>query len=80
MVGWIPIGVLVTSVGLNIFLLLRGRSESADGVKVIGVIDGDTLVLEGKSKIRLRYVDAPELGFCTEREAKKAGFIKAKTC
>lgn len=40
------------------------------GVRVIGVIDGDTLVLEGKEKVRLRYVDAPELEFCGGHEAK----------
>lgn len=42
------------------------------GVRVIGVIDGDTLVLEGKEKVRLRYVDAPELEFCGGLEAKAA--------
>lgn len=62
---------LAGSVLLNIILL--GQSwigGSKTGVKVIGVIDGDTLVLEGKSKIRLRYVDAPELKFCGGKEAK----------
>ena len=63
--------VLVVSVGLNIFLLLRGGRESANGVKVEGVIDGDTIVLEGKSKVRLRYADAPEMEFCGGKEAKK---------
>ena len=40
------------------------------GVKVEGVIDGDTLVLEGNAKIRLRSADAPELEFCGGQEAK----------
>lgn len=63
--------VLAASVLLNVILLGKswiGGTEA--GVKVIGVIDGDTLVLEGKSKIRLRYVDAPELKFCGGKEAK----------
>lgn len=34
------------------------------------MIDGDTLVLEGKVKIRLRSADAPELQFCGGQEAK----------
>lgn len=40
-------------------------------VKVIGVIDGDTIVLEGKSKVRLRYVDAPEKGLCGSQQAEE---------
>ena len=40
------------------------------GVRVIGVIDGYTLVLEGKEKVRLRYADDPELVFCGGPEAK----------
>ena len=62
--------VLAVSVGLNIFLLLRG-GQISEGVRVEGVIDGDTMVLEGKGKIRLRYADAPEAEFCGGREAKK---------
>lgn len=64
---WVP--VLIASILLNIILLLR-IPQSSSGVQVIGVIDGDTLVLEGKSKVRLRYVDAPELEFCGGQEAK----------
>jgi len=41
------------------------------GVKVIGVIDGDTIVLEGKYRVRLRYVDAPEKGLCGYEQATK---------
>lgn len=37
---------------------------------VIGVIDGDTLVLEGKARLRLRHIDAPELEFCGGTQAK----------
>ncbi|MCX6793547.1 MAG: thermonuclease family protein [Candidatus Gottesmanbacteria bacterium] len=64
---WIPL--FVFSVVLNLFLLLRGQFIPS-GVRVIGVIDGDTFVLEGKSKVRLRYVDAPELAFCGGLAAK----------
>lgn len=58
---------LSVSVILNIVLLLRG----SDGVRTEGVIDGDTLVLEGKGRIRLRYADAPELEYCGGRQAKE---------
>lgn len=63
---WMP--VCFISVVLNIFLLFRG-SIPVPGVKVIGVIDGDTIVLEGKSRVRLRYVDAPEEGLCGYKQA-----------
>lgn len=63
---WIPI--LVSSLLLNIIFYFRHPST---GVKVVGVIDGDTLVLDGKSKIRLRLADAPELKNCGGVEAKE---------
>lgn len=63
------LGALITSIVLNIFLLTKGNSSDT-GVAVIGVIDGDTLVLDGKTRVRLRYADAPELEFCGGEEAK----------
>src|SRR3989338_4061602 len=62
--------ILVPSVILNIFLL-SDKSQQDPGVAVIGVIDGDTLVLEGKVRVRLRQVDAPETEYCGGKEAKK---------
>ena len=61
---------LVVSVVLNVFLILRGGPQGTE-VGVEGVIDGDTIVLEGKGKIRLRYVDAPEMEFCGGRQVKE---------
>jgi len=67
----IPISIaLIISVALNIFLVINTKYSPINGVKIIAVIDGDTLVLEGKSLIRLRHVDAPELKFCGGKEAK----------
>lgn len=63
--------VLLFSIVLNVFQYFRSNSSEIIGVSVIGVIDGDTLVLEGKSRIRLRHADAPELEFCGGKEAKK---------
>lgn len=59
----------IISVLLNIFFLVHTPSSS--GVNVIGVIDGDTVVLEGKSRVRLRFIDAPEKGLCGHEEAAK---------
>lgn len=62
--------LLVVSVGINI-LFLVAKPEGDSGVMVVGIIDGDTLVLEGKVKVRVRHVDAPEFGFCGGNEAKE---------
>lgn len=61
--------VLAASLLLNAILL--NRPASGGTIKVLGVIDGDTLVLDGKVRLRLRHLDAPELKFCGGEEAKK---------
>lgn len=65
---WVP--ALIVSVFLNLFFLFR-PSALPSSVNVIGVIDGDTVVLEGKSRVRLRFVDAPEKDLCGYTEAVK---------
>jgi endonuclease YncB( thermonuclease family) len=60
---------LAVSIGFNLFLFNR-QSPLGPGIKVIGVIDGDTFVLDGKVRLRLRHIDAPELEFCGGEEAK----------
>lgn len=62
--------LLIPSLVLNILLFQETR-ENNPGIKVIGVIDGDTFVLEGKVRLRLRQIDAPELEFCGGKEAKE---------
>lgn len=59
--------ILAASLLLNAVLLNRPAGEA---IKVLGVIDGDTIVLNGKVRLRLRHVDAPELEFCGGAEAK----------
>ena len=61
--------MFIISVVFNIILLFRPVPRA--GVTVIGIIDGDTIVLEGKSRVRLRYVDAPEKGLCGYDQATK---------
>lgn len=63
-------GVLIISILLNVYLLVT-KSPRSQGVKVAGVIDGDTIVLEGKVRVRLRHADAPEAEYCGGKEAKK---------
>ena len=61
--------LFIISLVINIFQYSQNKSLS-QGTKVIGVIDGDTIVLEGKVRLRLRHIDAPELEFCGGTEAK----------
>ena len=62
--------LLVPSLFLNIFFFHQIK-KNEEGIKVLGVIDGDTLVLEGKVRVRLRNMDAPELELCGGKEAKE---------
>lgn len=45
------------------------QQKQANLVKVIGVIDGDTVVLENKTRLRLRHLDAPEVEYCGGKQA-----------
>ncbi len=67
---WLLSCLLLPSVILNFFFFKEIKKNQA-GIEVLGVIDGDTLVLEGKTKLRLRSVDAPELDLCGGQEAKE---------
>lgn len=60
---------LAVSIAFNL-LFFNHQSPLDPGIKVIGVIDGDTLVLDGKVRLRLRHIDAPELQFCGGEAAK----------
>jgi endonuclease YncB( thermonuclease family) len=62
--------LFIISAFLNIFFF-RQIKKNEEGIKVLGVIDGDTLVLEGKVRVRLRNLDAPELELCGGKEAKE---------
>lgn len=62
--------LLFPSLILNAVLIQKTK-KSVEGIKVLGVIDGDTLVLDGKVRLRLRSVDAPELDNCGGPEAKQ---------
>jgi endonuclease YncB( thermonuclease family) len=66
---FVPLFLLVPSLLLNVYLIWQHKSGGKQGVRVIGVLDGDTIVLEGKSRVRLRYVDAPEKNLCGYQQA-----------
>lgn len=60
------------SVLLNGVLLYQHFSAPETGTPVIGVIDGDTIVVGNKDRVRLRQMDAPELNLCGGKESKAA--------
>ncbi|HKZ35763.1 MAG TPA: thermonuclease family protein [Patescibacteria group bacterium] len=60
--------LLSLSVLFNLYLWQR--PVTGQGIKVLAVLDGDTVVLDGQVRMRLRHVDAPELGNCGGSEAK----------
>lgn len=62
--------LLFPSLILNAVLIQKTK-KTEEGIKVLGVIDGDTLVLDGKVRLRLRSVDAPELDNCGGPESKQ---------
>ncbi|MBI4066622.1 thermonuclease family protein [Candidatus Gottesmanbacteria bacterium] len=76
--GWIaliPFLLLtIPSLVLNAVLLGKKAPDQINdpGVAVEGVIDGDTIVVEPKTRVRLRHIDAPELAYCGGKEAKEA--------
>lgn len=64
--------LLVVSLSCNIYLgYSLSKQKKINLVKVLGVIDGDTIVLENKTRLRLRQVDAPETEFCGGSQAKE---------
>lgn len=60
--------LLGISVLLNVYLWQK--PTTGEGIKVLAVLDGDTVVLDGQVRMRLRHVDAPELENCGGKEAK----------
>lgn len=62
--------VLSVSVFLNL-VLFRQLRQTNQGNTVERVIDGDTFVLNWGQRVRLKGIDAPELGLCLADESKK---------
>ena len=68
---WLGFILLIPSLLFNFFLYQKIQNTPSSGILVIEVFDGDTLLLDGKERLRLRQVDAPELSFCGGEQAKK---------
>ena len=64
--------VLAFLLGLSVLfnLYLWQRPVTGQGIKVLAVLDGDTVVLDGQVRMRLRHGDAPELNNCGGQQAK----------
>ncbi len=65
----------IPSILLNAVLPKKNPASQVPGdpgVAVEGVIDGDTIVVEPKTRVRLRHLDAPELEYCGGKEVKEA--------
>lgn len=60
---------LFLSLALNIFQFWQ-KENNDNGYRVVAVLDGDTILLEGETRVRLRTIDAPELTNCGGLEAK----------
>jgi len=64
--------LLVVSISFNLYLGYTLKMQKSENlVKVLGVLDGDTIVLENKTRLRLRQVDAPEIDFCGGSQARE---------
>lgn len=70
----LPWIIAILSLLVNAVLLGKRTPDQIidPGVVVEGVIDGDTIVVAPKTRVRLRHIDAPELEFCGGKEAKEA--------
>jgi len=65
---WLGFTLFVPSLLLNFFYATRPTSDYS--IEVLEVLDGDTLLLDGKVRLRLRQVDSPELEYCYGQESK----------
>lgn len=67
------VSLLVISLVGNVWLWREKNTleSQVEEVKVLGTIDGDTIVVGEKTRIRLRYIDAPEKDKCGYEEATK---------
>jgi endonuclease YncB( thermonuclease family) len=66
--------LLLGSLLFNGFFLLERFTQTdtkEPGVIVLGVIDGDTIVIDQKTRVRLRHIDAPEENLCGYRKARE---------
>lgn len=73
---WITLLLLVSIFLTNGYWIWRWRER----LRVVRVIDGDTLVIKAGDRVRLAGLDAPEIGKCGSKEATRilSSFISGK--
>ena len=83
--SFIGLLLLVPSLLLNAYFIYQSKRggagykaapgnagyKAAPGNKVVKVIDGDTFEIEGEQRVRLRQLDAPDMGLCGSEKAKE---------
>lgn len=69
-IQWLVWLFFIPSLILN-FYLFQENKKLSQGIAVLAVLDGDTIVLDGKVRLRLREIDAPELKYCGGVQAKE---------
>lgn len=67
---WLGLSVFVVSLFTNIYQFANYKFTD-NTILVFEVIDGDTILLDGKVKLRLRHIDAPEVENCKGQKAKE---------
>ena len=65
---WLGLSVFVVSLLTNVYQFVNYQFTDTS-ILVLEVIDGDTILLDGKVKLRLRHIDAPEVSDCKGEEA-----------
>jgi len=67
---WLGLSVFIVSLLTNAYQFINYKFTD-NRILVLEVIDGDTILLDGKVKLRLRHIDAPEIDNCKGQEAKQ---------
>ncbi len=68
----VAVALVGTSLLAGFGLINVARRSIPQGETVVEVVDGDTFFIENRQPIRLKGLDAPELGNCYGDQAKKA--------
>ena len=67
---WLGLPIFAFSLLANIYQFINYKFTD-NSILVLEVIDGDTILLDGKVKLRLRHLDAPEIDNCKGKQAKE---------
>jgi endonuclease YncB( thermonuclease family) len=76
---WLWLGMAVAMVGVSMTSYQLGRKD-VNKLVVSRIIDGDTLELSSKQRIRLDNMETAEVNRCGYIEAIEAGYTKGEDC